>query len=122
MLSLNINYNVHRSTISHLWQRYLQTETSNDRLQTGRPRISTVKLNQYILCVLTIKATGQFRQHRLLQAYTALAEYPHKQCGSAFEKLGCESDDLILVLFRKTRSACTGRMELDSKKMVKNLV
>lgn len=99
MLSLSINYNVHRSTISHLWQRYLQTETSNVMPQNSRLRISTVKLNLYILSVFTIKATGQFRQHRLLQAYTALGEYPHKQCGSAFEKLGCESDDLILVSF-----------------------
>lgn len=48
-------YNVQRSTISRLWQRYLQTETSNDRPQTGRPRISTVKQDQYnILYVFTI--------------------------------------------------------------------
>lgn len=54
MLLLNINYNVQRSTISRPWQRYLQTETSNDRPQTGRSRISTVKQDQYILYVFTI--------------------------------------------------------------------
>lgn len=54
MLLLNINYNVQRSTISRLWQMYLQTEISNDRPQTGRSRISTVKQDQYILYVFTI--------------------------------------------------------------------
>lgn len=90
------HYNVHRSTISRLWQRYLQTGTSNDRPRTSRPRITTA---QYIaIYVLSIYATGQLQQHRLLQAYLAFAEYPHKQYAIACETLDCEPDDLILVL------------------------
>jgi transposase len=41
-------YNVHGSTISRLWQMYLQTGTSKDRPRTGRPRITTAQQDRYI--------------------------------------------------------------------------
>jgi transposase len=40
-------YNVHMSTISRIWKRYLQTGTSN-RPRTGCPRITTAQQDRYI--------------------------------------------------------------------------
>lgn len=54
--------------------------------------------NRIAIYVFSIYATGQLQQHRLLQAYLAFAEYPHKQWAIACETLDCEPDDLILVL------------------------
>lgn len=53
--------------------------------------------NRIAIYVFSIYATGQLQQHRLLQAYPAYAEYSHKQCAIALEKLDFEPDDLILV-------------------------
>lgn len=86
------HYNVCRSTISRLWQRYLQTGTSNELV------VRALQLcNRIGIYVFSIYATGQLRQHRLLQAYLVFAEYPNKQYLIPCEKPDCEPDDLILV-------------------------
>ena len=41
-------YNVHRSTISRLWQRYQQSGSTADRQRSGRPRITTAAQDRYI--------------------------------------------------------------------------
>ena len=42
------DYNVHRSTISRLWQRYQQQGTTDDRPRSGRPRVTTAAQDRYI--------------------------------------------------------------------------
>lgn len=88
------HYNVYRGTISCLWQRYLQTGTSNELV------VRAVQLRDRIgIIVFSIYATGQLRHNRLLQAYLVFAEYSNKQCLIPCEKPDCKPDDFILVPF-----------------------
>ena len=40
--------NVHKTTISRLWSRYNNTNSTNDRQRSGRPRITTPAQDRYI--------------------------------------------------------------------------
>ena len=40
--------NVNHRTISRLWNRFQQTDSSNDRSRSGRPRITTAEQVRYI--------------------------------------------------------------------------
>lgn len=51
------HYNVHRSSISCLWQKYLKIRASYDRPQNGRTRITTANEDRYVL--FSIYETGQ---------------------------------------------------------------
>ena len=42
------HYNVHQSTISRLWDRYVTTNSTRDRQRTGRPRVTTPAQDRYI--------------------------------------------------------------------------
>lgn len=88
------HYNVYRGTISCLWQRYLQTGTSNELV------VHAVQLRDRIgIIVFSIYAIGQLWHNRLLQAYLVFAEYSNKQCLIPCEKLDCKPDNFILVPF-----------------------
>ena len=41
-------FNVHPSTITRLWDRFRQTNSTNDRLRSGRPRVTTPAQDRYI--------------------------------------------------------------------------
>lgn len=99
------HYNVHKSTISRLWQRYLQTGTSNDRPRTGRPRITTAQQDRYIRILHLRNRTVTATQ--TASSIPGLRRISAQTVRNRLRKLDCEPDDLISVLsgrqFRRAR-------------------
>ena len=56
--------NVRQSTISRLWQRYIQDNTTRDRPRSGRPRVTTLRQDRFI-------RVFHLRNRTVTAAYTA---------------------------------------------------
>ena len=90
-------YNIHRSMISRLWQRYQQSGSTNDGLRSGRPCITNPVEDRYI-------RVFQRRHKAVTASQTAsnipgLRRYLNRQYAIVFMSMVNVPDDVILVLF-----------------------
>ena len=91
------DYNVHRSMISRLWQRYQQNGTTDDHPRSGRPRVTTAAQDRYtrLLHLRNRTVAATVTPNRILD----YVEFPHRLFKIDYVNMDCVSDDRTLEPF-----------------------
>ena len=109
--------------IDRLWDRYIQTGTTTDRLRSGRPRVASARDDQYIVtCALRQRTLNSRRLREQFRAGTninvsdqTIGNRLHARNLRARRPVVCQP---VTRQHRIARQQCNGSSSLDSCRMV----